>query len=104
VNALRAGLVRYDRRHGWRGGFASIDVHGNWKDTLKAVEIQSGIDSWRVAGVLSRSTAVRTNTVNAMQLADEDLGHSAFRELALQEVRRRLVGRLLTSRPARADR
>ncbi len=52
VNALRAGLVRYDRRHGWRGALSNINVAGNWKDTLKAVENQSGIDSWRVAIVL----------------------------------------------------
>ncbi|MEI9885233.1 MAG: penicillin-binding protein 1A [Rhizomicrobium sp.] len=53
VNALRAGLVRYDRRHGWRGAFANINVEGNWKDTLKAVENQSGVESWRVAVVLN---------------------------------------------------
>ena len=52
VNALRAGLVRYDRRHGWRGASSNIDVSGNWQDTLKAVENQSGIESWRVAVVL----------------------------------------------------
>ncbi|MBL6854609.1 MAG: transglycosylase domain-containing protein, partial [Alphaproteobacteria bacterium] len=33
VNALRAGLVRYDRRHGWRGALSNIDINGNWKDT-----------------------------------------------------------------------
>ncbi|HEY2884699.1 MAG TPA: penicillin-binding protein 1A [Rhizomicrobium sp.] len=53
VNALRSGLVRYDRRHGWRGPVSHIDVSGNWKDTLAAVENQSGIDSWRVAVVLA---------------------------------------------------
>jgi penicillin-binding protein 1A len=53
VNALRAGLVRYDRRHGWRGAMSNINVQGNWKDTLKAVENQSGIDSWRVATILN---------------------------------------------------
>ncbi|HEY4942923.1 MAG TPA: penicillin-binding protein 1A [Rhizomicrobium sp.] len=53
VNALRAGLVRYDRRHGWRGALSNINIMGNWKDTLKAVENQSGIDSWRVAIVLN---------------------------------------------------
>ena len=52
VNALRAGLVRYDRRHGWRGTTSNIAVTGNWQDTLKAVANQSGIESWRVAVVL----------------------------------------------------
>ncbi|MBL6939302.1 MAG: penicillin-binding protein 1A [Alphaproteobacteria bacterium] len=52
VNALRAGLVRYDRRHGWRGALSNIDINGNWKDTLKAVQNQSGVETWRVAVVL----------------------------------------------------
>jgi penicillin-binding protein 1A len=52
VNALRAGLVRYDRRHGWRGSVSNIDVNGNWKDALASAGNQSGIDTWRVAVVL----------------------------------------------------
>jgi len=52
VNALRAGLVRYDRRHGWRGAISNIDVNGNWKDALASAGNQSGIDTWRVAVVL----------------------------------------------------
>ncbi|MBV9418636.1 MAG: transglycosylase domain-containing protein, partial [Alphaproteobacteria bacterium] len=52
VNALRAGLVRYDRRHGWRGALSNIDINGNWQDTLKAVQNQSGVETWRVAIVL----------------------------------------------------
>ncbi len=53
VNALRQGLVRYDRRHGWRKPISSIDVSGDWKTTLATAQNQSGIDSWRVAVVLS---------------------------------------------------
>ncbi|HUJ46467.1 MAG TPA: penicillin-binding protein 1A [Rhizomicrobium sp.] len=52
VNALRAGLVRYDRRHGWRGAMNNISVDGNWKDTLAAHGNQSGIATWRIAVVL----------------------------------------------------
>jgi len=52
VNALRMGLVRYDRRHGWRGAVSTIDVNGDWKTTLAGVNNQSGIDTWRVAAVL----------------------------------------------------
>ena len=52
VNALRAGLVRYDRRHGWRGAVSNISVQGNWKATLASAGNQSGIDTWRVAVVL----------------------------------------------------
>ena len=52
VNALRAGLVRYDRRHGWRGARSNIPVTGSWKETLAAVGNRSGIDTWRAAVVL----------------------------------------------------
>ncbi|HEX2592135.1 MAG TPA: penicillin-binding protein 1A [Rhizomicrobium sp.] len=53
VNALRAGLVRYDRRHGWRGAVSNIPVTDDWKSTLGSVENQSGIDTWKIAVVLS---------------------------------------------------
>jgi len=52
VNALRTGLVRYDRRHGWRGAVSNINVQGDWKNTLASAGNQSGIDTWRVAVVL----------------------------------------------------
>ncbi|MGN6517544.1 MAG: penicillin-binding protein 1A [Rhizomicrobium sp.] len=52
VNALRAGLVRYDRRHGWRGAVSNISIDGDWKSALKSAGNQSGIDTWRVAIVL----------------------------------------------------
>lgn len=52
VNALRAGLVRYDRRHGWRGAASNIDINGDWKGALTSAGNQSGIDTWRVAVVL----------------------------------------------------
>lgn len=52
VNALRAGLVRYDRRHGWRGAVSRIDIRGDWANVLKSAGNQSGIETWRVAVVL----------------------------------------------------
>jgi penicillin-binding protein 1A len=52
VNALREGLVRYDRRHGWRGALSNIDITGDWKDALVSTGNQSGIDTWRIAVVL----------------------------------------------------
>jgi penicillin-binding protein 1A len=53
VNALREGLVRYDRRHGWRGAVSNIDVHGDWKNVLAGAGNQSGIETWRVAVALA---------------------------------------------------
>ncbi|MFL6690858.1 MAG: penicillin-binding protein 1A [Alphaproteobacteria bacterium] len=52
VNALRSGLVRYDRRHGWRGAKQNISVDGDWKDALQNAGNHSGIPTWRIAVVL----------------------------------------------------
>jgi penicillin-binding protein 1A len=52
VSALRSGLVRYDRRHGWRGATKNIGDTTNWQAALAAIPNQSGIDTWRLATVL----------------------------------------------------
>jgi penicillin-binding protein 1A len=51
VGALRSGLVRYDRRHGWRGAKKHIDL-ADWKKNLGAIPEESGIDTWRLAAAL----------------------------------------------------
>jgi len=93
VNALRLGLVRYDRRHGWRGPISNINVAGNWKDTLAAVENQSGIDTWRVAVVLSFN-----GTATEIGLGDGTRAKIPFAELAWarKELRNASVGAMPT--------
>src|SRR6185312_13611247 len=51
VRSLRAGLIAYDRRHGWRGPLKHVDVKRNWQDILKDTPNRSGVASWRVAVV-----------------------------------------------------
>ena len=51
--ALRAGLVAYDARRGWRGPIAGIDRAGDWQSRLAAVELPPLPDSWRAAAVLA---------------------------------------------------
>jgi penicillin-binding protein 1A len=55
VSALRTGLVRYDRRHGWRGAKMHVDV-ANWKEGLAKLASdpnhQSGIETWQIAVAL----------------------------------------------------
>jgi penicillin-binding protein 1A len=48
---LRSGLVRYDRRHGWRGAKTHLDIATDWRKQLSTMPNQSGIDSWRLAMV-----------------------------------------------------
>ncbi|MXW93323.1 MAG: penicillin-binding protein 1A [Rhodospirillaceae bacterium] len=56
--ALRKGLVAYDRRHGYRGPVARLaEVHGarwaeNWRKKLSRVERPAGAGSWSLAVVL----------------------------------------------------
>src|SRR5579872_1499218 len=52
VSALRSGLVRYDRRHGWRGAKTHIDATGDWHAQLIKLPNQSGIDTWKLSVAL----------------------------------------------------
>ncbi len=60
---LRAGLIAYDRRHGWRGPVATLGEElfsveseetgesGGWREALAAIEPPKGADPWRLAVV-----------------------------------------------------
>ena len=77
VNALRMGLVRYDRRHGWRGAVSNIDIRTDWRSALAKIGNQSGIDTWRVAVVLGYSPDKSVH----IGLADGSYGRMPFSEL-----------------------
>ena len=49
VRSLRAGLLAYDRRHGFRAPLKHVDMKDNWMAELKAMPNKSGVASWRVA-------------------------------------------------------
>jgi penicillin-binding protein 1A len=50
--ALRAGLVDYDRRHGWRGPVATVDMRSpEWKKGFATLAAPAGIGEWKVAAV-----------------------------------------------------
>ncbi|NBC32739.1 MAG: PBP1A family penicillin-binding protein [Alphaproteobacteria bacterium] len=52
--ALRAGLMAYDRRHGWRGPIARLEgVAADWPAALAAVPRPAGSGAWRRAVVLA---------------------------------------------------
>ena len=40
--SLRAGLIAYDRRHGWRGVVTHIDIAGDWRARLVTVPPPAG--------------------------------------------------------------
>ncbi|MCE3232547.1 MAG: penicillin-binding protein [Rickettsiaceae bacterium] len=51
-NALRNGLVSYDRRHGYRGPIKQITDMENWKDSLNGVTAPASLGVWKLAVVL----------------------------------------------------
>ena len=49
---LRAGLIEYDRRHGWRGPLARMLVGAGWADRLKSFKrTPGGLVTWKIAVV-----------------------------------------------------
>ena len=51
--ALVDGLVAFDRRKGWRGPVATIDVSGDWGAELDKMDTPHDIEPWRLGVVLS---------------------------------------------------
>src|SRR5882757_48518 len=78
VRSLRAGLLAYDRRHGFRGPLKHVDLKSDWMAALKAVPNKSGVPSWRVAAV----TELKDNSNAALALQDGGTGTIPLTELA----------------------
>jgi penicillin-binding protein 1A len=54
-NALRDGLVRYDRGRGWRGPSGTIELGDGWQARLAQTVVGTGYDDWLKAVVLEKS-------------------------------------------------
>ena len=50
--ALRAGLIAYDRRHGWRGPEARLASTEDWPSQLVELDHGGGLETWLLAVVL----------------------------------------------------
>ncbi|HVJ78163.1 MAG TPA: penicillin-binding protein 1A [Hyphomicrobium sp.] len=55
--ALVDGLVKFDRKRGWRGPVAKIDISGDWGVALGAIRSPSDIKPWRLGVVLETQKA-----------------------------------------------
>jgi penicillin-binding protein 1A len=95
VSALRAGLVRYDRRHGWRGAAQNIGTQ-DWKTALAGIDNTSGIDSWRVAAVIGFDDGDRSVHIG---LAGGAEGTIPFSELTW--ARKQMPGMFVGAGPTR---
>jgi penicillin-binding protein 1A len=72
---LKAGLVVYDRRHGWRGPLTNLPISDNWAQAFGELEVQLGIDAWRAGLVLE----LREDGA-VVGFEDESLGFVPFDE------------------------
>jgi penicillin-binding protein 1A len=50
--ALLNGLIAYDRRHGWRGPVARLELTEGWQSRLVEADQTEGLDHWQLAAVL----------------------------------------------------
>jgi penicillin-binding protein 1A len=53
--ALRDGLVRYDRGHGWSGPMRTLQAGNGWAERLNAENLAAGYPDWKPAMILSKS-------------------------------------------------
>ena len=54
-DALRDGLLRFDRGRGWSGPIGKVDVAENWQQNFAAKNIGVDYKDWRTAVVLSKN-------------------------------------------------
>jgi penicillin-binding protein 1A len=78
TRSLRDALIAYDRRHGYRGPIARIDMHDDWRARLKSMPLPAGADEigWRLGIVLATSAAGAE-----IGFADDSRGLIPFDEL-----------------------
>jgi len=73
--ALRAGLIAYDRRHGWRGPYAKIPDMTSWEEEFARIQQRRplyGPDTWKLAVV----TKVDPTSVAIAGLPDDGSGNT----------------------------
>jgi penicillin-binding protein 1A len=95
VNALRTGLVRYDRRHGWRGAKDRIDASGDWAFALRALGNKSGIETWR------RAVALGYSADKSIRIGLSDGGTAKIPSTEYQWARPELEGAEIGAAPAK---
>ena len=81
TDALRNGLAAYDRRHGYRGPLASLDMNDDPNATFASFDMPSGHGEWEaalVAGLNGDGTArLRLADGSEAQLYKEDVDWAA---------------------------
>jgi len=71
--ALMDGLEAYDRRHGWRGGWANVQIAPGWEREAAKVSSPSERRSWRAAVITAPSGSFQLNDGGGGQIIAEDV-------------------------------
>ncbi len=93
---LRAGLIAYDRRHGWRGPITNSPPGTAWFGELSAIEPPKGRGAWRLA-------MVRTVTAGQADIGLDDGSTGSIPLAELKWARKWLKGERRGPRVKRAD-
>jgi penicillin-binding protein 1A len=80
-DALREGLLRFDRGHGWNGPIGKVNIADNWQAAFSAANIGVGYKDWKAAVVLSKSEG-------SAQLGFVDGSTGTLPSYAAQQVKR----------------
>ena len=59
-DALRDGLIRYERGRGWRDPGLTVDMARDWRSQLAAAPFGAGYEDWRSAVVISKDSGSAT--------------------------------------------
>jgi len=77
VQALRKGLVAYDRRHGWRGPVSRVDLSGDWQKAMEKIPLLRDVPEWKLAAV----TGLIGNEAAKITLLDGSEGRIPLAEM-----------------------
>ena len=99
-DALMNGLERYDRRHGWRGGWGTTDFEDGWQAEALKKTLPPERRAWRAAAV----EEVSGNTVRIRTALDDDTGTLIVEDAAWASANRPLKrGDLIFVEPRRGQ-
>jgi penicillin-binding protein 1A len=95
--ALRTGLLEYDRRHGWRGATAKVDL----SNTLKPANLDAELEEFPIVGGL-RPAIVEKVEARSAKIYVKDLGPVTLAWDKMSWARRELPDEKVDRAPAQA--
>lgn len=102
--ALIDGLAKFDRKEGWRGPVAKIDISGDWGVPLSAIDSPPDIQPWRLGVVLEAQKAKAIIGLKPAKQQDQKLvAEREAVEVTLEEMKWAKVPEKKTEAKATSD-